>query len=206
MIKRSIFVLGDSISIHYGPFLKELLGNEFFYDRKRGLEQALEDLDKPIGANGGDSRQVLDYLKDEYRTGIRYDVLLINCGLHDIRVDLQRGSLQVPLDEYTDNIKSIVNLAIEISKVFIWVDTTPVIDKIHNSRSEKMHRFSSDLNKYRIAANEIMHDYDIPIIRLYDFTNSFGTEAFIDHVHFTEEVRKKQAEYLRQNLLGILTG
>ena len=30
---RSIFVIGDSISIHYGPYLKEMIKDKFNYDR-----------------------------------------------------------------------------------------------------------------------------------------------------------------------------
>ena len=36
MSKRSVFVIGDSISIYYGPHLKMMLGSDFDYDRKRG--------------------------------------------------------------------------------------------------------------------------------------------------------------------------
>lgn len=31
-----LFVIGDSISIHYGPHLQRLLGATFDYDRKGG--------------------------------------------------------------------------------------------------------------------------------------------------------------------------
>ncbi|WP_264166498.1 hypothetical protein [Clostridium tagluense] len=43
------------MSIHYGPYLKNMIKHKFEYDRKRGMKQALTDLDKPIGANAGDS-------------------------------------------------------------------------------------------------------------------------------------------------------
>lgn len=59
MGKRNLFVIGDSVSIHYGPYLKKMIEYKFNYDRKRGIEQALEDLDTPIGANAGDSKMVL---------------------------------------------------------------------------------------------------------------------------------------------------
>lgn len=46
MEKEKLFVLGDSVSIHYGPYLKESIKDKFNYDRKRGIKQSLEDLDK----------------------------------------------------------------------------------------------------------------------------------------------------------------
>ena len=48
--KPKVFVIGDSISMHYGPYLKRSLEGFFEYDRKRDERQAQEDLDNPIGA------------------------------------------------------------------------------------------------------------------------------------------------------------
>lgn len=59
MEKRKVFVIGECVSIHYGPHLKEMIKDKYEYDRKRGIEQALEDLDKASGANAGDSRMVI---------------------------------------------------------------------------------------------------------------------------------------------------
>ena len=206
MSKRSVFVLGDSISIHYGPYLKYFLGDRFIYDRKRGIHHALKDLDNPVGANGGDSRQVLEYLEEESGLGTKYDILLVNCGLHDIRRHLDQTGIQVPIHEYASNLADIVRIGRQMSEKLVWVDTTPVIDEIHNSRSEKMHRFSSDLTLYRSLAYWIMEEEGIPVINLYDFTEEFGEDAFIDHVHFTESVRKKQAQFIKDELLGVING
>ena len=204
MKKRSIFIIGDSISIHYGPYLKAFLPTGYSYDRKRGLHHALKDLDNPVGANGGDSRQVLDYLDEEYRMGTKYDILLVNCGLHDIRRYLDKTGIQVPLSEYTTNIEKIISIGKEMSETIVWVDTTPVIDQVHNSHSDKMHRFSRDLAVYRGAANWIMNEYEVPVIYLHSFTESFGSKAFIDHVHFIESVREKQADFIKNSLLQVL--
>jgi len=83
--KRKIFVIGDSVSIHYGPYLKKMIKHKFEYDRKRGIEDALTDLDRPIGANAGDSGMVMEYLAKEYKKNTKYEILLINCGLHDAK-------------------------------------------------------------------------------------------------------------------------
>lgn len=204
MKEHRIFALGDSISIHYGPYLKAGLPENWGYDRKRGLHHALQDLDNPVGANGGDSRQVLEYLEEEYRMGTRYDVLLVNCGLHDIRRILDKPGIQVPLPEYAANIGKIADIGTEMSEVVIWIDTTPVIDEVHNSHSDKMHRFSADLTVYRNTAGWIMAEKGIPVIKLHEFTEPFGKDAFIDHVHFIEPVREKQAEYIKNELLNII--
>lgn len=43
---KRLFVIGDSISIHHGPYLKKILRDRYHYDRKRGAEEALADLKK----------------------------------------------------------------------------------------------------------------------------------------------------------------
>ena len=61
--KKKVFVIGDSISIQYGPYLKKFIEGKYLYDRKRDNGEAMQDLNKPVGANGGDSRMVVDYLE-----------------------------------------------------------------------------------------------------------------------------------------------
>ena len=55
---RSVFVVGDSISIQYGPFLEQMLSGRIAYARKGSedatMAEALRNLDIPVGANGGD--------------------------------------------------------------------------------------------------------------------------------------------------------
>src|SRR3954466_8909069 len=84
-----LFVLGDSISMHYGPYLEQVLRGKWDYERKRGRA---ENLDQGTGANGGDSNAVLAYLNERLAAGgIAADWLLLNCGLHDVKSDRQTG-------------------------------------------------------------------------------------------------------------------
>ncbi|MFE5320848.1 GDSL-type esterase/lipase family protein [Paenibacillus sp. NPDC056579] len=193
---RSIFIVGDSISIQYGPYLKKMVESKLHYDRKRGEEQALADLDQPVGANGGDSRMVLEYLNTERSKGMTYDLLLINCGLHDMKTDPVTGEKQVPLSEYRDNLEKIVATVRDIARSFLWIRTTDAVEAIHNSRSTSFHRFHRDVLAYNSAADEVMTSHGIPILDLYTFTRSFGESGYCDHVHFTEEVRRLQAAYI----------
>ncbi|MEK5023494.1 SGNH/GDSL hydrolase family protein [Paenibacillus sp. FSL M7-1046] len=194
---RKLFVVGDSISIKYGPYLKVMVGARFFYDRKRGEDQALADLDKAVGSNGGDSGMVLDYLLSEQKNGVKYDVLLINCGLHDIKTDPLTGQKQVPTPQYKYNIENISELVKKIATVPIWVRTTDAIESIHNSRSTiSFHRYHEDVEAYNAIADEIMAAGGISILDLYSFTKVFGDEAYIDHVHFNQDVQRMQAAFI----------
>ncbi len=203
MGKRKIFVIGDSASIHYGPFLKKITRDKFDYDRKRGIEQALTDLDMPIGANAGDSVMVMDYLSQEYKRNIKYDILLINCGLHDVRIDRAINKVQVQLEEYKINLRKIIEISKPMANKTIWIGLTPVIDEIHNSRKEGVLRYSKDVYAYDIAAKEIMAEYGVPCIDMYNFTKNLGADIYSDHVHFKQEIRELQATFIAGYLNSI---
>jgi hypothetical protein len=203
---RRIFVLGDSISVHYGPYLKRMLDGRFGYDRKRGLAQALEDLDRPVGANGGDSRQVLEFLRQQSQGGIEYDILLLNCGLHDLRTDPQSGEKQVPIEEYGRNLRSILGLAQGMGVHTVWVRTTPIDDEQHNGRGVGFKRYERDVVRYNEVADTVMGEYGVPVVDLYAFTKDLGDDVYSDHAHFTEAVRALQAAFIAGHLYGLFLG
>lgn len=198
--KRNVFVIGDSVSIHYGPFLKKMIKDKFNYDRKRGTHEALIDLDNPVGANAGDSRMVLSYLREEHDKNTKYDVLLLNCGLHDIRVNRETHEIQINIEEYKKNIIEIIKLSRIMSNKLIWIGLTPVVDKIHNSRKKGFLRYSKDAENYNNAALEIMKEYNVPCIDMYNFTKNLGENIYFDHVHYKDEVRKLQAAFIAGHL------
>jgi hypothetical protein len=196
MERRKVFVIGDSVSMHYGPYLKKMIEDKFQYDRKRGEAQVLIDLDKPIGANAGDSKMVLEYLEEEFKKNTRYDILLINCGLHDVRVDRFSNEIQIGLEDYTINLNKIMKISKEMANKIIWIGLTPVIDEIHNSREGGFLRFSEDVHNYDNHAKQIMREHSISCIDIHNFTKNLGTDIYSDHVHFAEKVRKLQAAFI----------
>ena len=202
---RSIFVIGDSISLHYGPYLEKNVEGKFLYDRKRGIDGTLDDLNGPLGANGGDSRHVLKYLREQHARKVSYDILLLNCGLHDIKVNDEDGDNQVEADEYAGNLEEILRIAMEMAAMVVWIESTPVNDEIHNSISKSMKRYNADLKKYNAIARDIVSGHKLNVINLYDITLELGESAYIDHVHFNEDARKVQADFIYREILK-LTG
>ena len=200
---QTVFVLGDSISVHYGPHLKKMLDGRFGYDRKRGLAQALADLDRPVGANGGDSRQVLEFLREQSQRGVEYDILLLNCGLHDLRTAPETGEKQVPIEEYRRNLRSILGVAREMGVRTVWVRTTPIDDERHNGRGVGFKRYDRDVVLYNEVADAVMAEYGVPGIDLYTFTKGLGNDVYSDHAHFTEAVRALQAAFTAGHLCGL---
>jgi lysophospholipase L1-like esterase len=121
-----IYIIGDSISIHYGLYLQAYLRGVIEYARKEGDEEALLNLDRPAGANGGDSSMVRAFLQAKMRAGgIKTDVLLLNCGLHDIKTDPATGAKQVPLAQYQQNLRAILQTVGGPPPRVVWIRTTP---------------------------------------------------------------------------------
>lgn len=192
-----LYVLGDSISIQYGPYLERYLGERFTYARKRAAEETQLELPNPQGDNGGDSSMVLAFLKaKEQIGGIPADLLLLNCGLHDIKTDPQTGTKQAPIEMYHANLGKIVEIVRRLGLDLIWVRTTPCDEAIHNVRQTTFHRFAADVERYNHAADDIMRAAGIPIVDLFNFTHALGPDLYCDHVHFHEHVRAQQAAYL----------
>ncbi len=192
---RSVFVIGDSISIDYGPYLKEKLATKCNYARK-----GIPPLNIFDDANAGDSSMVLDYLKMQQALGTQYDIVLFNCGLHDVRLD--RETLKINIDEntYRDNLTKIVDILQKMANKVIWLSTTPIVDKIHNDRAFGFYRLEEDIQKYNNIAHSIMKKRGINTIDLFEFTTQLEGDIYFDHVHFKDNISELQADYIFQSL------
>ena len=196
-ISPKLFVIGDSISMQYGPYLEQYLQGTWEYDRKRDEGSNSANLDNPAGANGGDSGMVLDYLRQKMKDPtFRPDLMLINCGLHDIKTDVKTGERQVGLDQYRENLEQIYATLEKRDIPMVWVRTTPVDDEQHNAHQSSFHRYRADLAIYNAVADEVFASREVPIINLHRFTLNLGENLYVDHVHFDETTRAKQAAYI----------
>jgi len=189
----TLHVVGDSISMHYGPFLERYLSGLLAYSRKEGIPG---DPQEPNGANGGDSSLVLRYLTACQQRGWHWNWMLLNCGLHDIKTDPLTGMKQISPETYRRNLGAIVALARSLAEHIVWVRTTPVVDAIHNTRQQQFHRFAADVDHYNAIADRIMAAQRIPTIDLFGFTQTLGDDLYVDHVHFAEQVQQLQAAYI----------
>jgi hypothetical protein len=192
-MKPLLYVVGDSISMHYGPYFERFIAPRFRYARKSGIEG---DLNRPDGsdvANGGDSSMVLNYLRALRQTDFRADVFLLNCGLHDIKY--KDGAHQVSLDDYCANLREIVLIWRALSPKPVWVRTTPVDDAQHFEHCGIFARYSADVMRYNTCADAVMRENKIAIIDLHSFSLTLEN-PWCDHVHYTEAARAQQAAFL----------
>ena len=202
--KKQILMIGDSISILYGPYLKENLQDKFTYRVKGNLKDAIVNLDNPNGANAGNSRMILEYFKHYNEAEIKFndDIILLNCGLHDIKADPKTGKLAINLSEYKSNLDSIYQIIKHLNKKLIWINSTPVNDSIHNSKQVGFYRFNNDVIKYNFAADSIFNSYKVPIIDLYSYSKTFPANSYSDHVHYKLEYSKLLAKFISDFLLS----
>jgi len=197
MDQREVFVIGDSISVQYFPHLRRFLEGVCSVARKEDGECPGEGV-RP-GTNNGNSAMVLAYVQWLRHVGdFSPDVVLLNCGLWDVKTDPRTGAKEVPIDAYQVNLQQITAILAEMGVLTAWMRTTPVDEAIHNRISQGFHRFGADVHAYNAAADAIMRALGIPVIDLHLVTGRLGApeEIFCDHVHFTEEVREKQALFL----------
>ncbi len=196
-----LHVVGDSISMRYGPDLERMLSGVAYYSRKPVVG------DDPESANGRDSGTVLAYLAGLNETERRdIDYLMVNCGLHDIKRNLEDGRPLTALEQYIQNLRAIVRYAAEATHTLVWVRTTPILDAIHNNYPNmQFHRYAADVAAYNAAADDVMLGARAEVIDLFGFTQGLGPDVYCDHVHFTPEVARLQAAFVAGNLLQIIT-
>lgn len=194
-----LFVLGDSISLQYGPALEQAVKGVFAYSRKQGLAEAMTNLDIPAGANGGDSSNCLAFLRTlQAHSEFRADVILLNCGLHDIKTDPDSGAKQVSPEAYRDNLEEMVNLIREWGIKLVWVTTTPVDEATHNTEGMDFHRYNADVDERNAIASSIMAKADVPVLDLHRYSMALGdpTQTLCDGRHFHEAIRLQQGAFI----------
>lgn len=61
-----------------------------------------------------------------------------------------------------------------MTNYLFWINTTPIIDTLHNSKCSEFRRYDRDVVKYNFLAKTIMKICVIPVVDLYSYTKQFG--------------------------------
>lgn len=194
-----VLLVGDSISLDYGNYLRDYIRKDIQLYGKEGVEEAYQNLDLPIGGNGGDSSCVLSYIEElEAEDKLNFSYFVFNCGLHDIKRNQHKEPLQIPAEQYTANLERIVAIMEEHNISVIFINTTPADETRYQGIPEFI-RYASDVLRYNELADEVMKRHNIPVIDLFGFTDSLaekGDALFRDHTHFCPDIIRLQAAYL----------
>ena len=186
---RNVLLLGDSISIGYTPFVKEML-------------KYLAVVERPMMNNGkaenceGTTKAIQNM--ERWLGNKKWDVIHFNFGLHDLKhVDPTTGEnsnnpddpLQTDLKQYKKNLEQIVETLKATGADLIFATTTPYPDTVNNPL-----RDAGMAEKYNRVAIRIMNKNDVTINDLYTFAKPRLKEIQLpNNVHFTEEGYQKLA-------------
>lgn len=187
-------VIGDSIAMDYRPYLQEYLEGLILFSDTDG-----ENSNSLAFHSDGcfDSKAILAFLEEQVRKGVLdADIVLLNCGLHDIKTDSKTGEKQVPILEYEKNLRKIVQIFNDLKKSLVWIRTTLFDEEKHNRARLGFFRYLSDAMEYNRVADNVMQEHNVPWIDLCTFTQHLGSNLYCDHVHFRDAVRRKQAAHI----------
>ena len=146
---------------------------------------------------------VLEYMNKLTADSFHTDILMLNCGLHDIKVDVNTEKRQVSIDDYRKNLIEIAEICKKCADKTAWVRTTPIDDEQHRKHSYSFQRYNTDVIQYNEAADEIFFNSGHEIIDLYTFSIKLGKELYCDHIHFDESIRELQGAFLAGFLLSM---
>jgi acyl-CoA thioesterase-1 len=179
-----VLLIGDSISMGYTLPLRALLKG------KANLQHATE--------NCLSSRNIAAKI-DQYLGDRSWDVIVFNCGIHDLTYrDAERnflfpekgGKIDVPLDQYRENLEKIVTRLEKSEATLIWCTTSPVGEHVG-------HRLPADVAKYNAAAKTVLETHKIQIADPYRRSTSLDQpELTVDGVHFTRKGYRQIADKL----------
>lgn len=193
---KKLFLLGDSISMQYSPYLEKMLAGRFTIIRKQDGGEGMKNLDIPKGSNIGDSRMALSYIKAKLADEkFVPDLITLNCGLHDIKRNPSTQVIAVDTTEYRQNLQQIASIIAKRKITMIWIRTTAVVDSIHK-KNKGFDRYAKDLEQYNAIADEVFKKANVRSIDLYSFTKNLGGNRYVDHVHYNDETKALQAAYI----------
>lgn len=190
-----VLLIGDSISMGYTPFVKNMLEGRAEVHRIPGN-----------GQHTGAGLQKLDkWLGDD-----TWDVIHFNWGLWDLcyrhpdsqnqgRRDKENGTVTNSLEVYEANLNQLVARLKKTGAKLIWANTT------HVPKGELGRVFGDEL-KYNQAAAKVMKQHGVKTNDLRSLTASFPADLFVapGDVHFIKEGSRRLAIQVVDTIEGEL--
>jgi len=178
-----VLLIGDSISIGYTVPVRAMLKG------KANVHRPLTN----CGPTSKGVKELNGWLGDK-----KWDVIHFNFGLHDLKYLGPQGQnladpkaatshVQVPVDEYEKNLRTIVARLKKTGAVLIWRSTTPV-------PAGAKGRVVGDSAKYNAVAARIMKEHNIAVDDQYAFCMPRLAEIQLKaNVHFSAAGSKQLA-------------
>lgn len=161
-----VLLIGDSISIGYTLFVREMLKGKANVHR--------------IPTNGGPTPKGIEHIDSWLGKG-QWDVIHFNWGLHDLKFMFD-DQPQVDLAQYERNLARLVARMRQTGARLIWASTTPV-----PSLKVSPKRIPDDVLRYNEAAARVMKRQGVAVNDLYSLAKKRLVEIQRpDNVHFTD--------------------
>ncbi len=171
--KPKVLLAGGSISKGYGPPVKARM--ETVCDAS------------VLPANGGTSANLLANFEAWFVTPC-FDLIHVNCGLHDLARDRDKTGTRVGLEVYEANLRALFRkLREETRSRLAWATTTPVIDERHAAR-KGFDRHEQDVRAYNAVSLRVAAEFGLPVDDLHAVVTASGPEGCVgpDGVHMTD--------------------
>lgn len=201
---KKMILLGDSISFHYGPFLKEYLATDYEIYSKPGEGMKWMHTEDFVGGNGGDSSAALSYITERDKDNdLDFDLFVFNCGLHDIKRKIPEENYQVDIECYEHNLDKICHIISSHGIKIVFVNTTPVDEIMHCTLIPAgIKRYNADICAYNKVAACVAKKYKAMVLDLYSLTEKIAGNKYSDYAHFNIETRKIQAAFIAGAVKG----
>jgi len=186
-----VLLIGDSISIGYTVPVRKLL-------------EGKANVHRPL-TNCGPTTNGLKGI-DQWLGDGKWDVIHFNWGLHDLKyidakgglTGVDKGTQQVPIDQYEANLDKLVERLKKTGAKLIWCSTTPVPEGAAG-------RVVGDSAKYNAAAKKVMDKHGVATDDLYAFAEPRLAEIQLPaNVHFKPEGSQALAEQVAKSILAAL--
>ena len=191
--RPKVLLAGDSISFGYGPHVQA---------RFNGVCEVTN-----LPANSGTSANLLAHL-DEWLVRPAFDIIHLNCGLHDLARERNAAGPRVGLEQYEANLREIFRrLKRETRSLLAWATITPVIDERHAAR-KGFDRYEKDVEAYNVAALRAAQAAGLPVDDLHRVVEAGGREGCVgpDGVHMTEAGNTALADAVAAFVTDLLKG
>ena len=182
----NILLLGDSIRMHAQPFVADYLAG-FSVSGPTDNCQCSSTLRTNLNNWIGDNQ---------------YDVIHVNCGLHDVRYNPDCKTPVNNRHQYQDNLQAIFQNLATLNTPIIWATSTPFNETIHN-RAKSSRRYLADIQSYNALSKALAKSYGFVVNDVYEMIASTELDALLidDGLHFNETGNQIIAQQIAQAIV-----
>ena len=183
----TVLLLGDSIREGYAPLVaKKLEGVAIVFSPKQ---------------NCGDTAMTKRLL-DGWLAESKPLIVHWNNGLHDLKRSKKTAMYQVPLPDYSANLKIIAEAIRKVTPHVLFAATTPIVDDRHAATDAAFNWFDKDVRAYNEKAVETLLPLGIPIHDLNRIVHDGDPAKLLskDGAHFTPEGYERLADAVADSI------